>query len=350
MNLWTIFRGEMVRMARSRTTFVLYFASPLLIIFILGSALSQMFNPGAETFAPRVAAYVSAGSGVQTMLEKTLPTAEIEWFEREEQVEAETAGGNFDFGLVVKDGDTPVWELFPGNDRMKNIVIESMLRSAAEETGLRQSEQTGVPIRTETVKTFTAMQYYASAMLVMFLLYSGMVAASGLAGERERNTLERLAAAPVPFGSIIAGKMLAHGTIACIQTAFIIAFTHWVYGVYWGDRLGLLAVASVLTVIASMSLGLLAAEFFRSAKVVTAVFQTLVITMTLLSGGFTQGIGEEMAAVGRFTLSYWSTRSFLRLMIDSPYDAVIQHIAWLGAYAAALFALSILFSRRTKYL
>lgn len=363
MNILVICYGEMIRIVRSRTTYVLYIATPLLLIGILGSALSGMFGGHPYGASPATVVISAAGSGealrqvseeLQRLEENGL--ANVERVERREEVETALKSAQADYGVVLLEtkANGPnadlSWELMPGKSQSKNVVLESVFRAiasgqSADEAPLPDSGQ----VLREALRPYSAMQYYSSAILVMFLLYSGMTAAISFIGEKERHTLERLNTTPVGFGSMIAGKMLAHGAIAILQAAIIIAATHWGFGVYWGDRLGWLALASLFTVVASMSLALLGASFFTSVKIASGVFQTLVILMTFSSGSFSPNVGEDVLQFGRWTLSYLSTRCYLRLMIDSPDHVILQHLSWLGIAAGGLFVLSILCSRRASF-
>ncbi len=77
------------------------------------------------------------------------------------------------------------------------------------------------------------MQYYAAAMLVMFLLYNITVGAKSVVTEQRTETLARLFSTPTSSFSILFGKFLGTLLFACIQFGIFIVATHFMFHVEW---------------------------------------------------------------------------------------------------------------------
>lgn len=102
-------------------------------------------------------------------------------------------------------------------------------------------------LSTTSNSQYSAMQYYAASMLVMFLLYSGLSTAMTLQGEKDKHTLSRLNAMPIREYTILLGKVLGNAFIAICQAAVIVGITVIFYHVDWGKSYGLLALICFLS-------------------------------------------------------------------------------------------------------
>jgi ABC-2 type transport system permease protein len=86
----------------------------------------------------------------------------------------------------------------------------------------------------------------------------------------------------------------------------------------------------------------------KSRKAIISVFQTLIIIMTMLSGGF-MPVDGLLAKIGLFTVNHWASDSILRIMLDSGTQDVLRNIAVLGMIAAGLLLVSFGAYRKVGY-
>ncbi|CAM3109335.1 ABC transporter permease [Paenibacillus sediminis] len=371
-NIWTIARFELLRLIRIRSVLLNLFLLPLILIFILGAALSGVW----ESSTPKDTAiktikvgivYESAEKGAVTSgLGTFLQSAEIkklilpETAESRESAETEMRSGKIDYAVVIPaDFDTNVaqgkgasWDLIRGKDSSKNLVAETVFDSFLDETNYRQAASVvmgpnaavaamsqGAQQHESFVDTgklsnqgtsYSASQYYAASMLIMFLLYSGMTASSSLYLEKENNTLSRLQAMPISSFQIFAGKIVGLSIVAFAQVIVIITFTHFLYGVNWGNNPLLLGVICVLLVIASMTLAVMITLSVKSRTAANSIMQIVTIAMTFISGGFSplpEGIFQNM---GQISVNYWGMQGMLRMMLHEDVSQIMQTILMLG--------------------
>ncbi|MEK8129855.1 ABC transporter permease [Paenibacillus filicis] len=359
--------------SRVRVVIFVMMVFPLLLIVILGSALSESFGTVDMKLKPVKITVVNLDQGIwnERML-GYLHSPELEGVleasqgsTREEAVERLRTGSSefavvipAGFGAALQEGGAANWELIAGKNRQQNLIAQTVLSGyldrinytqATAIAAVRQGAQPAVEAeggrdRAALIKLgrlgeqghrYTAMQYYASSMLIMFMLYSGMMLAITLVGERESHTLARLSALPVSMNQIAGGKMLGHTLLTLLQAALIIVFTQYVYGVDWGDSLQLLAANCLAVAAASMSIAMIVTAFAKSIKAVTGTFQFVIIIMTFLSGGFTADMPQVVELLGRFTVNQWAMQSLLHLMIYE-HAAAVQQLGVLAAIAAGL--------------
>lgn len=75
-------------------------------------------------------------------------------------------------------------------------------------------------------ETYSAFQYYAAAMLIMFLLYSGLSASISLSEEKRKKTLYRLNSMPVSTLEIFMGKIAGNSLVAFYRLPSLFAERH----------------------------------------------------------------------------------------------------------------------------
>ncbi|SDC78856.1 ABC-2 type transport system permease protein [Paenibacillus sp. UNCCL117] len=385
--VWLIAWNQMKMAARAKVVMIVLLVLPLLLIMILGAALSSSFDEGNIKLKPVDVTIVSLDQGYwndRLMAFLTAPGMEEvmkvgEGGSREEAVEQlRTGRAQFaaiipaGFGQALMQGEGASWELIAGKEREQNLLAESIFGSFLDtvngmqaavltagapqagswlaDPGAAQDRQAYVEVGQlgKRDRQYTAIQYYAAAMLIMFMLYSGMMAAISLAEERESHTLARLSSLPVTMNQIVGGKIWGYALLSLLQAVVIIGFTRYVYGVDWGDRSLLLAGNCIALVASSMSIAMLLTVHARTIKAVTGAFQIIIIAMTLVSGGFMPELPAALQLLGKLTVNYWGMQSILHLMTGEQ-AAAEGPLLVLGALAGLLAIVSGLTYWRVGY-
>jgi ABC-2 type transport system permease protein len=389
MKLLTIAFCEIRRMVRIRSVLLILMAMPLLLIFILGSALSSQFTMKDEQLNPmRVAIYNADHGELSAGLKAFLSSSTNSKFiiqipvNSHEVIDQQIRAKKVDLGLVVPEdfssavmqGKAANWEIILGGDYNHNLVGSMLLQAFLDQTNRIQAEvmvlgpnlsQTGLIGQqvqysdnvshvelgklSRSGEDYTAMQYYAAMMLVMFMLYSGMSAAISMLNEKEGHTLMRLMSLPLKPTQVVFGKMLGQILLSVMQAAIIIGATALLYGVNWGHSLLFLILLCLLTILISMCLAMIVALLVKSSKAVQPIFQTLIIFMTFLSGGMSPEVGPFLDSIAKFTVSHWASDGFLQLMLGSNTELIMQHVTILGCMGLGLLMISLLMYRRVGY-
>jgi ABC-2 type transport system permease protein len=394
MKLLIVAYHEILGMLRSRTSLMLTLFLPLLLIFILGSALSPMFGDGPRTVGKVTLAVYPADKGplseqalqllasdsiadILTVL-RVASVDEVMTLLKQEEA---------DFGIEIPTtfsadasaGKPAAWILYSGISVNKNLKAEMTLRyvldrwnnsramaamgimpsgaqsAVASEPGTEHKssvqEQQLVKIGSLNEKhaVTSAMEYYSISMLIMFLMMTGVSAGVSLSVERENHTLERLYAMPVRTSFIIFGKLAGRGLFAAFQALIIVVFTSSVYGVHWGSSYGYLALTCVLTIVASLSFALFLALFIRTTRNVDLIFTLSVTLMTFISGGMAPNLGSLMNKIAQFTINRWAMGSLTRIMLGLGQTAILEQLSILALISLGLFLAAIIGYRKAGY-
>jgi ABC-2 type transport system permease protein len=101
---------------------------------------------------------------------------------------------------------------------------------------------------------------------VLFIFFVVGMCAESIQDEREKGTLRRLIAAPIPRGAVIGGKMLGFMLIPCLQAVVLFTIGNLAFGVPLGQSPAGLIVLTIVAAGVSTSLGLLLAALVKSKK------------------------------------------------------------------------------------
>lgn len=363
MNTWTIMIFELRRLFRSRSMLLNMFLMPLVLIFLLGASLSGVVGvKGAAQIDPvRVAIVYAADGGTETssMITAFLDSQEIkdiiiaQGAESRHAAESGLRTGKYGYAVIVpsgfdsrvQHGEKAQLEFILGKDHTDNMVAGTAFdnflsainykQAAAMTLGPKALEAVPASAGAEAVvfgdlnnggKTYTASQFYAASMLLMFLLYSGLTVTASLFSEKENHTLFRINSMPVKGSELFIGKMLSVGIVTIVQCLAIILLSDWLFGVYWGNRPGFLLLFCLLMIIASMTFSVLVCLFSRTAASARNIINVLTVVMTFVSGGMAPLPEAWVNSIGAFTLNHWVLQAIIRMMLHSGLHQILPNL------------------------
>lgn len=365
MPLLTIAFYELLRLWRMRLVMFTTFLLPILLIYILGFSLSTSFSTKDRDIEPVKVSLFNAGQSAVTERLQTFLREEgrdqyikLSIVSTKQQLEEEIREKRAHFGVYIPPGfavavdqaGPPEWEFILGRSIPKNKTAEAMFRAFLAEWTQNAAVSSPSPlVEVKKLNHYTAVEYYAAHMLVMFLFYSGIRASSSLMNERFHHTLLRLQAAPVSPLCIVGGKLLGNGTLAAMQCVVIILTAYWAFDVHWGESALLLALVCLFTIVISMGLAILFAALSKNESRMTALFHLIIVIMTFLNGGYYPEAGGYLESVSRFTPSYWSSSSLIAMMVGSDAAVIGERVMYTGAIAALFLLLIFLVYRKSAF-
>ncbi|PHA29774.1 ABC transporter permease [Bacillus wiedmannii] len=360
-----------------RRGFMMMLIMPLLLTAILGSALSNIFDNGG--IPKTVIGYYQVGNDefADVFQKDVLQSKElkddvkVKIVNSQEELEDMLKEKKIDVGIVipnkwseqVQDGKLKEPKVFidPSKDIQAKIA-ESMVRSFSERvqtiavstksvvTELANSQHSNVEqvakevsgdlqtvatsgannIEKGTIgkKTVAAMQYYAAAMLVMFLLYNITVGAKSVVTEQRTETLARLFSTPTSSFSILFGKFLGTLLFACIQLGMFIVATHFMFQVEWGGDLSQIVVVGMSYAICVSGLSMLIAAFIREEKTADVMGGIGIQILAILGGSMLPiyVFPDTLQTIANVAPNKWALTSFLNIMSGTPWDVLLPVI------------------------
>lgn len=364
MKLLSIAFKDFLTTLRDKQALALIILMPLALILVLGMGLSSMFSNNGLSIKKFDVAIINEDKGeISKQLEDFFKSEEInkmitlKTFEKSEALNKVQSGElpvlivvPKDFTDKVNKGESISLQIY--NDPaspMRSKIVESLIKSftdvvASIQSAVEAAEPTFkqynlnpsmiVPEVLSTIENsssvefnpmdlkkennLTAMQYYSAAMLVMYILFVASIGTTSIIEEREQKTLLRLMSTTVNKGSIIAGKLLGLVFIGILEVIALVLFTHFAFGVNWGNSLIGLILVSASMIFAATGFAMFIATIFKTTKSVQSMSSALIMVLSALGGSMFPifGMPPLLQTISKLTLNNWALRGYLSLMMN----------------------------------
>lgn len=360
------------RTVRDRVALFFIVALPVVIILIIGSTFGSM-----ESFD--VGVLDRDGSEASADLVATLDRSDaigVERFDSLDELRREVRTGTLSAGLVVPGGygaglgrgDGATVGLIADPTSASAAAVQAAVRAgvgdagvqiaaartAAEATGADEAtaaEQTrrlaeGTPragVRTEPVDdgndaTLGSFDYTAPSNLVLFTFVNTIVVGSFLARDRKQGITLRMLATPHGTGTILAGIGASVLAFSLLQSALILGIGGLVFGVGWGDPLGVVPLV-VLFAVVSTAVGLLVGSIVSDPEQAQAAGVPIAIALGMLGGCMwpLEIVPPVMRMIGHVAPQAWAMDGWIALIFDREgVGGIAVELAVLSTFAVVL--------------
>lgn len=169
--------------------------------------------------------------------------------------------------------------------------------------------------RASGVRSVSAMQYYAAAMAVMYMLSTAIMRSGKIIEERENGTLQRMLITPTSPAAILAGQVLGAVIVPVFQFLVLMVGTRLLFGVYWGPWLPSLLLGFTFA-LAAGGIGILAAGLLNDRKAADTVGSLVGPLFGALSGSMTPLylFPAAVKTAAKFVPNYWALQGFVDQM------------------------------------
>lgn len=307
MNTLIIAKKEIVSAFRDKRTLLFMLAFPIVLIMILGTALTNAFDQQAAVGEVHVL-YKDKSDGAFSQGFKTFAkeakTSGVHFKKvlSDMDEKQEIKQGNYDVYLEIENSGIKLYQM--DKNSMKNSIIQGMLtafanrynaaaeiiKAAPEQAGAVLGDTPGDNYIKETSLSSdrqpNSMDYYAVTMTTLIALYSALSASYLIRGERLGKTADRLIAAPVHKGEIFAGKLIGNLVTNGLCIFAVVAFSKYVFKADWGDHLGLVAAVLFSIVLFAVCLGLGVSYLTRTGEAAVAIINVVIPLVAFFGGAY----------------------------------------------------------------
>lgn len=356
---------------RDRKAIALIILMPIVLIAVLGVCLSSMFSQGSgvniEKFG--IAIVDSDGKDQAKQFKDFLSSGDMKKMIEINEMGYEDAldkvrKGDMPAAIVIPEGystgihngNTVELKIYkdPGSP-LRAEIVESLVKSysgvgssligsieaAAQvfnEYGadvspvipniMKSTENIDMKFSEDNVKkndSVSSMQYYAAAMLVMYIMFVGMLGTSSIIEEKEDKTLMRMMSAAVSKRQILTGKVLGLVMLGIFDVSVLILFTRLVLNVSWGNSIGGLAILSLSMIFAASGLAMLIASVFKTSSAANSASPPIIMIMSFLGGSMIPVyiMPPMLQNVAKITLNNWALNGYLKLMLNNGIQCAV---------------------------
>ena len=191
-------------------------------------------------------------------------------------------------------------------------------------------------------KTLGQFDEGAWTELLLFLFLTALTGAVTLIETRRLGISRRMLATPTAPGTVIAGETLGRVLIGVIQAVVIIFGSALLFGVNWGQPIGVAAVVILFTLVGAGA-GIFLGTLFRNEQQAAGISLLLGLGLGALGGCMVplEVFSPTMRRVADITPQAWGNDAFARLAgHGAAITGILPQLGVLAAYAAVLLALA----------
>lgn len=362
MNILRI-AGKELKVFRDIKMLLFMLATPVLLMLILGTALSGNFHGTVKVDPISVIySYDSTNNTLETQWEAFLLEAKASGIRFEEvtsrtetDVVRDVENGLYTgYVRIVDDGIS-----YYGNsgNGLENDIVKGLLAALADRDRLTIAE-TDLPApagnyvteaSVDAVRQPGGLDYFAVAVTTMIILYSALTAGQLIETERSRNTDLRLLASPISKGEIFAGKIVGALVYNAIFVAIIVLLSKYMFGVNWGEHLWLVFLVLLTEIVLALSLGL-GVGYCLKGNAAGSVLMIVIQAAAFVGGAYTpvdQTTGM-MNFLSRYSPLHWSNDAILQIIYSGNLMAAPPALMLNLGCSVLLLALAIVLMRRRE--
>jgi ABC-2 type transport system permease protein len=194
---------------------------------------------------------------------------------------------------------------------------------------------------------FDILAYMAPGMALMFLMYTVSYGGRSVLAERSQGTLPRLLVSPTSASQVLGGKVLGIFFMGVAQVGILILASSMLFGVKWGDTLGLAALI-LAAVFGATGWGMLITALSRTPAQVANIGSAIMLIFGILGGSFIN-LEQMPAAIrmfSRITPNAWGLDGFTTLALGGTLPNLIEPITALLVMGAVLFGAAVFMFNR----
>lgn len=370
MNMLLIAWKEMKHEFRDIRTLVFMLAFPIVLMLVLGTALTGAFNDEIAIDDMDVLYDNTNNSLTQPFAAFTKDLAET-------GIHFKPVKDDMDGKELVKQGkadgyvsiNSSGFHLFVNDQHsIEGSILQGILASFVDRYNLVTEITKVAPEKAESVFSASSkhdyiddhalrpkqqpssMDYYAIVMTTMIALYSAMSGSQLMSHERTRRTASRLMIAPIHKHDIFIGKVLGSIVINMACITLIVIFSKLVFHANWGDDLGLVFLVLLTEVIFAVSFGLGVSFLIKSPAGPTMVIMIVVQLVSFFGGAYfpienPEGILKVISNLSPLTLE---NKAVFNLVYGSDVSFMMPAIGMNMGLAFLFLLISIVSMRRRE--
>lgn len=385
--IWIIAQNTLLRNVRDIKTMVLFTLLPLIMIVMLGNALDKDYTPHQM---PKVKAvyFIEDAGNIGSALDSFLQTDTIKDLldlERATSVDQgmrEVADGKREAFIYLPHVDPAassktaiqvysnkelslVRSLIDSFVRTTNTVVatqqisgvtKTTMQETVQQTTQQTTPQTSQPAThshiidtsiTANGKMPRAIDYYAVAETMLFIMFGSLIASLSLLRDVTSNTMTRFQSGPVKPLHYRFGKAIGNVITLYLLTLFLMAVTRFALHVNWGGNIGLVLLVFFLMDTLFIALGQLLAQVSQNMAINVIITWGGAFVLSMITGGtFRVEPGTVLDTIGHISPSYYAQQAIFNTIYGGSSAQVQSSLLTLALITLCVLVCFTLAGRR----
>ena len=195
-------------------------------------------------------------------------------------------------------------------------------------------------------------KFLVPGLIAFILAITGVIATSlSIVREKERNTIEQINVSPVHSLEFILGKLIPYALISLVAAALVLLAAYWLFDVVIKGSILHLFGATLLFVVAALSIGLVVSTISDSQQVAFQIAAIVSMVPTMVLSGFVFPIRSMpwwLQVISNVTPAKFYLVILRSIVLKGVgISAFWEQIVYLGLFATVLLAISTLRFKKT---
>ncbi|MDR9852343.1 ABC transporter permease [Paenibacillus sp. VCA1] len=372
MNILSIAIKEIKQDFRDRRTILFMLCFPIVLMLILGLALTNAFSSEVSIGDVKVVVKDATGGGPLSeafaAFTKEVGKMGVTFEPLKPGMDGREEVENNRYADYVELTNQGISMYGSSRDAIESNIVQGMLASFTDKYNATATVASIEPAKTEMVlasggsdyikessvdpnRTPGSIDYYALAMTVMVGMWAAMAAGGLIQGEVSRGTAVRLVIAPIRKSEIFAGKILGGLVSNLLCVIVIIVFSKYVFKAYWGHHMGIVIIVLISEVIMAMSFGLAGSYLLKGAA--SRGIISLVVQLLSFFGGAYFPIGDDsgggvMGFLVNLSPIRWANHGLTQVIYGNNVSAAWPVVMLNIGFAVLFLGVSIFAMRRRE--
>lgn len=371
MKMLEVIIKELKQDLRNRKSMIFMVLFPIILIMVLGAALSSQFDSNTVIKDMKVAYKIQQGSVMGDSFKGfivAMKKKDITFKECEDEKKAIDKVKENEYTCFVKIGMDAL-DLYK-NDKyqIKAGMVEGILNNFVQKGSVYNAlrinnhkierntagKGEGDYVKIEALKGKKqpgSLDYYAITMLTLIIMYGAMNGAWAIKNERMKNTESRVLCAPISKLSYFIGKLLGTFVTVFLQISAVILFSKYVLNAYWGENMVDVLIVLSSLILFSLSMGICVALVVKNENLMSTIISSLIPFVAFFGGAYfpiKTKEGSFLEKIVELSPLHWTNKSLFKIIYDGSSSFMGNALAVNIGLAIAFILIASLFFRREQ--
>lgn len=368
MKIINIMIKEIKQVLRDKHSMAIMIAFPILLILILGTALSGQFKSSIKLDNVKVLYTCEDGKiaeGFSSFMDSTKEMG-IKYIESKDMNDSLNKIKNDDYTcyVIVKNDGLTLYKNekydFRANlvegilgtfiDRYNIIFhIAAVNPNALSKIDLNNTTNSVKMTSLEDNKQPRAVDYYSVTMTTLIIMYAVGYGISTISSERTIKTGNRILSSPVRKHELLIAKLTGGVFAVSLQILTVFIVSKYIIGAYWGSHIGTVLLVLLSQIIMIISLGVGVSFLIKNQNTASSLTSTAIPFLVFLGGGYVpleQFDSKILLNIAKLSPVRWANDSiFEAIFANSTSKAGTAIAINLGIAAVFIIISSVLYRK-----
>ena len=193
-----------------------------------------------------------------------------------------------------------------------------------------------------------SLDYYAIAMLTLFILYSALSALWAISGERVQKTGSRILTSPIKKYQFLTGKVIGITLVTFIQMTIVFLFSKYVMHAYFGSHTGMIMLIYTSEIIMAVGIGIGVSFMISDNNLSSSILNIIPVLFGFFGGAYVplSVMGDSIQKLSVISPIKWTNDALFKVIYANDFSTVAGAVIINLAIAAMLIVVSSVIFRK----